>query len=84
MVADKIMLKAPMALFAAPMEFSQAVNAADALLLAGGAYSAPQFVFEIPIIIVGGTPFKVNITQITALIANVQVKCALRGKLTRP
>lgn len=83
-VADKIMLKCPMALLAAPMEFSQAVNAADALLLAGGAYSAPPFELNIPIVIPGGTPFKVNITQIIAVVAAVQVKCALRGKLTRP
>lgn len=83
-VSDKVMLKVPMAYLAAPMDFSQAVNFADPLVLAAGAYSAPLYEFVIPISIPGGTPFKVNITQITALIAAVQVKCLLIGTLTRP
>lgn len=83
-VADKVMLKCPIAFLAAPMQFSEAVNAADPLVLAAGAYSAPLFELTLPIHIPGGTPWKVNITQITDIIANVQVKCLLIGTLTRP
>ena len=47
-------------------------------------YGGPLFEMVIPIAIPGGTPFKVNITQMVATAADEQVKCLLIGTLTRP
>lgn len=83
-VADKVMLKAPMAYFAAPQSFGGSNGIVLAALATWVSYSGPLFEMVIPIPIPGGTPFRVNITQVVGISANTQVKCLLIGTLTRP
>ena len=83
-VADLVKLKAPLVYFAAPQQYSGFDNLTPAAGLMAVSYGGPLFEMVIPIAIPGGTPFKVNITQMIATAADEQVKCLLIGTLTRP
>lgn len=83
-VADKVMLKVPMAYLAGPQQVTGVADAAIAIVSGSATYSGPPFELTIPIPIPGGTPFRVNITQMVATSVTIQVKCLLIGILTRP
>ena len=83
-ISDKVMLKAPLAYFAAPQQYAGQFELASAALQQLVSWTGPLFELTIPIPIPGGTPFKINITQIVATTADEQVKCLLLGTLSRP
>lgn len=83
-VADKVMLKAPLIYFAAPQGYAGYNNVTPAANLMAVSYVGPLFELVIPIPIPGGTPFKINVTQIVATAADEQVKLLMIGTLTRP
>lgn len=83
-VGDRVFLKCPIAHLAAPQQFTRHYSQAAAADGENITFSGPLFELNIPIEIPGGTPFKVNITQVVATTAAEQVKCLLIGNLTRP
>lgn len=80
-VSESVKLKLPISLLAAPQEFTGAVGAAAG---SGLSWSGPVYDLEIPILIDGGTQYKVTIMQVVATAAAEQLKVCLFGILTRP